>query len=656
MAGNAVVTLNTRPVIIFAPLADVCVGSSAVALSAIPSGGVFSGSFVSGNQFNPSTVGNYPITYNYTDPATGCVALPVTQNIDVIVCTPTWSGLANTQWNNPLNWVGNHVPGPADDAIIPTDCLHYPVLPAGSVTQIHDLDIYGWGVKSTPLSPGLIISGEIDGNLTITATGSVDLTAGGALTVNGNLSILGNLLVESQGSLITNGDVNGTAHIQRLIPNDLKWHFLSSPVSLQQICNGIFAPAFPGTFPGNINTWDFYNWLPGECDNNLHWRNLRKPDGQPNNVDFPLLAFQDNRGYLVGYGTGWAPIHEFAGTPNTADRDLAFYDVTNECSWALPGNPYPSAFAWSGVLLKENLIFPYYYIWNDNTQNYEWWGDATHFGGVKINGNIPAEQGFFIKVKPPSQGGGLHLMIPNSSRVHDNTTDTWIKTAVSGRLELVLSNSGNYSDKTYIMFENDAQVGQDRMDAEKLFSMNTDPQDNVPQIYTIINNDLKACSNSLPGMTDETTVPIGYIAHAAGTCKITVNGISGFSSLTGLTLEDLQLNVSQNLLQNPVYTFESAKTEDAGRFLLHFAGSIGIPEAGNNPVNIFSHEKIVYINCADGFKNAKVTISNLLGQVLLTQNLVDQTSNEINVNVTKGYYVVRVQSESSVKTVKVYIE
>ena len=456
------------------------------------------------------------------------------------------------------------------------------------------------------------------------------------------------MVIKSQGSVITNGTVTGKATVQRNINPDLKWHFLSSPVSGQKICNGIFAPTFPGTFPGNIETWDLYNWLPN-CPTppDEHWRNLRNPDGTVNTVDFPLLAFADSRGYLVAYGTGWATTKSFIGPLNTADKVLAFYDLITDCSWALPGNPFPSAVDWSLVEGKENLTSPYYYIWNDATGNYEFWMDDLH-GSANADGFIPSMQGFFIQV---NVNGEKNLYIPNSARAHHNDVDYWLKETPANKLSIKLSNGTNYNDETFVMFEKNSAIGRDRSDAEKLFSLSHD----VPQIYTIIDNNYKACLNSMPNVENGATVPLGIIAPVDGDYSLSVKGIESFSSLTGLSLEDLKMNTTQDLLQNPVYNFTAAGNEDASRFVLHFSGTIGIGEKSNSTVNIYASEQTVFITCDAGFHNAQVTISNLLGQQILTRKLGNQVSNQIQVNATKGYYIIKVQDESSVKTAKVYI-
>jgi hypothetical protein len=75
---------------------SVCFGSNSnIALSATPSGGIFTGVGVSGNNFNPTGlgVGFYNITYTYTNPQTGCVSSANT-NIEV-AAPPTGSVSAN---------------------------------------------------------------------------------------------------------------------------------------------------------------------------------------------------------------------------------------------------------------------------------------------------------------------------------------------------------------------------------------------------------------------------------------------------------------------------------------------------------------------------------------------------------------------------------
>ncbi len=65
------ITVNPLPTITFNPVADVCQNSGTVNLVATPAGGTFTGTNVTGNSFNPTTIGTFTITYDFTD-GNGC--------------------------------------------------------------------------------------------------------------------------------------------------------------------------------------------------------------------------------------------------------------------------------------------------------------------------------------------------------------------------------------------------------------------------------------------------------------------------------------------------------------------------------------------------------------------------------------------------------
>jgi len=66
--------------------------------------------------------------------------------------------------------------------------------------------------------------------------------------------------------------------------------------------------------------------------------------------------------------------------------------------------------------------------------------------------------------------------------------------------------------------------------------------------------------------------------------------------------------------------------------------------------------KTVYISCATGMHNGQVTVTNLLGQQIITKKLDEKVLNLIQLTAEEGYYIVKVQTESTVKTVKVFIK
>ena len=126
---------------------------------------------------------------------------------------------------------------------------------------------------------------------------------GGALTVTdalSNTATAAGLVIESGGSLITQGSVSGTAMVKREIPANLGWHLLSSPVTYQEICDGTFAPV-PASFGSTPSTsYDFYKF--NAVCNPLWWINLRNDDLSINTADFGTPPrFVAKSGYLVAY-------------------------------------------------------------------------------------------------------------------------------------------------------------------------------------------------------------------------------------------------------------------------------------------------------------------------------------------------------------------
>lgn len=569
-----------------------------------------------------------------------------------------WLGIKDSDYHNKENWAGGIYPLPADDVIIPDGCTFYPVLDAGELIQCHRMEI-GSEEKSF-LAPGLVISSGIavDKDFTIKPNAMVHVNDGGRVTINGSLTILGNLTMESGSSLITNGTVSGNAAIKRTFDSNRNWHLISSPVLNQPICNGIFAPELSG-FPGNPDSWDFYTWMPDHSvlpGSVMPWRNLRTPAGAVNFDDFGTPPeFEPTRGYLVAYGPGLNSEKLFTGNPNTGDKIFSFTDIIQECSWELAGNPFPSSVDWGLIPDKSQLLSNYYYVWNEHKQGgagYEFWASPElnsnpSSGAVVIDGKIPPMQGFFIKINP---NGTKTLLVPNTARVHSDLAHTWLKDGPANRLTIRLSNGVNF-DEAFVISQNTSNFGKDSQDAEKMFSINRE----IPQVYTMVEKDQKTALNAMPSFPDGTKIPIGIVAPVEGNYSISITGEESLEPVMILSLEDLKLNITQNLLVNPVYSFTATGKEECCRFLLHFSRPDGVNQNANNLIKIHVNEKTIFITCMAGLQGGLVTVSNLLGQEILSRRLADQVSNKVRVNVPQGYYIVKVSSENSVKTAKAFI-
>jgi hypothetical protein len=77
-----------------------CAGGNTVALTGSPAGGTYTGSFVTGNNFNPTSAGNYSVAYTYTD-SNGC-SDTATSTINVITCATVINNLTTFSFNAEL--------------------------------------------------------------------------------------------------------------------------------------------------------------------------------------------------------------------------------------------------------------------------------------------------------------------------------------------------------------------------------------------------------------------------------------------------------------------------------------------------------------------------------------------------------------------------
>jgi len=100
------ITVNPLPVITFSAMPQLCITSPEFVLTqASPSGGTYSGTGVTGTSFSPAAagIGTHTITYNYTDPVTGCSNTATTQIVITTGLTITVSP------NNPFFCAGGSV-------------------------------------------------------------------------------------------------------------------------------------------------------------------------------------------------------------------------------------------------------------------------------------------------------------------------------------------------------------------------------------------------------------------------------------------------------------------------------------------------------------------------------------------------------------------
>jgi hypothetical protein len=455
-----------------------------------------------------------------------------------------------------------------------------------------------------------------------------DLTVDGATVTNNGLYLKSPATGYGRtASFWPKGTTSGNVHVERSIPGWTSdtdgWNFLSAPVSGQSI-----APNFTIANP-NENKYDFYRW--DESDATTPWHNYKAD---------VFTSFTPGEGYLVAYDDN--AIKNFSGPFNNDAIPLSnlSYSTGAYKGWHLLGNPYTCALSWNNgdwVLSNVEAIAQ---IMNPG-------GTYTP---ISAGNHIPALNGFMVHVN-----GSLNsLTIPLSARTHSATD--WYKNSntMADRLMLTAKSNGN---NTYV--ETIIKLDQD---ATPAFDMEFDGHflrgiEGAPQLYSLMSDNDKLCVNTLPQNQDTRDVSLGFVKGNAEGYTLTTSGIETFSPGVSIRLEDLKAGQSQDLRENPIYSFTAADGDNANRFILHFGGAYSTNDLTNpGHINIFTSGNQIFIS---GLNNGKTTgnvlVYNLLGQQIAAGSLDQSSKCLLNLDAPAGYYLVKVVTPEISKTSKVYI-
>jgi len=507
----------------------------------------------------------------------------------------SWTGLTDNNWNNNGNWTPNTVPSAADNVSIPN-------------------------VTNAPFILQNFGPPAFCNNLTIEPGATLTINQGSALTVTGNLTNNAGpagLVVKSFGSIIENNP-GVAATVERDFSSGSNWHLFCLPTT-----NGFMAsPLFNGAYV------DEYVEPAGE------WNRLVNAN-----------TVNARTGYSVNFPSGMHTL-AFSGILNTGDQTISNFSYSPSASgygpgWHLTGNPYPSSVSLQMGPWQATGIDGYVYVW-DGSQYLCGPNQAAGYGTLP-NNVIPAMQGFFIKANT----NGASLTIPQQARTHYNS---FYKNTETFENVLTLNMTGNgYKDEAIVAFNPVSTSGFDSdYDAYKLFGITE-----APQLYSIIQDNILAV-NSLPSLETNSDVSLGFKAGAENTYTLAVTGIESFGATTPLLLEDLKTNTTQDLRENPFYSFSAAPGDVEHRFNLHFNAYTGIGEKTANIVSIYSNKQMVYISNPKAMKGI-IQIYDFTGRLLSNTKLTGNSLDKINMGGYTGSLLVKVITPNRIDNGKVIV-
>ncbi len=375
---------------------------------------------------------------------------------------------------------------------------------------------------------------------------------GATLTTNSNLTLEDGAVllhgVGTQDALAnpTEGTVVGTVIVKRIgSSSGGVFNYWGTPVS----------GANTGTLGGNIFSYN-------ETANNPDYLDDWTPAA---GTMVPGVGY-------ISTGVGTANFNGTAGNGGinvTVTRTASAN--TPEDGWNLIANPYASGLdANEFITTNTGQLDGSIYLWDDDlsggagytSSDYAVWNGAGSVGGGgnTPNGFIGSGQGFFVL---KSATGSGTVTFENSMRAESNTQ--FFKQADEvERFKLSVSNAAGLYNETLVAFKDDATAAKDKLyDAVKLKG-----SEDIA-LYTMLNNEPFAIQ-AFGDLTKPVTVDLGVDVAADGQYTFDVVNTDNLSSTQLVLLEDTENGTFQNLMSNPVYTFNILAGEHVGRFKLHF--------------------------------------------------------------------------------------
>lgn len=541
----------------------------------------------------------------------------------------SWTGLVNTDWNNPGNWSSNQVPTLGTSVKIPVTVPNFP---------------------ETNSKADLLAECK---NMTIDAGSHVWIEPAKYLTIHNNFNQNGDLVLQSgtagNASLITNGAVSygaGTTQSDLYLTGS-NWHYITSPITNANAMLFNFTPEF---YWYDESTADA--WLGDNFSGTMGW--TLYPSGvMPTGLGYAYRDLNATRNVsFVGQHNNGDQTINLTFTDNFSTPDSAVFN-----GWNLVGNPYPSSLNWNDESISKTNIDNAIYVYDDDGSasynNYRYYVAGTPnspYPSIALNQGtcyIPPMQAFYVR----ANATGASVQMSNTARAHsDAEFFKNLKVDETDRIILELEKEG-VTDQAAVRFIPVATEGYDgEFDAFKLYSTSAQ----VPQIYFTKENQMHMAVNTLSGIYDGLTVPVGVKAGTAGEYHITIpelnlkDGVSAY-------FEDLELGTITEITNDFSYSIYLESGHVQGRFQIVFSlGKSVSAQRENLGVNIYSHTNNVYLQVEPDYIGSFVEIYNFVGQKIYQDYLIS-TNTQIPMQAVSGNYLVKLTNGKTVITKTVFV-
>ena len=438
------------------------------------------------------------------------------------------------------------------------------------------------------------------------------------------------LVIDQLGQLIntTNNDILGIVEIKTPINGQKTWAFMGAPFKTVD----------------NINKYKLESIIPVTGSDVVV--SLYNDEGQSWITD-PYANYQT----IVNTGSGYFGYPFYSGavsfttygdlwdwTLNNGAGGMGKYkdnvnakyklnkgDVTvtgKTASFVPLSNPYPAKLSVAKFLDTNPVQSVYKY--NHSTQGFEL--------VTENNTEIDIAEGFFVKLKTDVNS----VTFSQSQLTAYPTPASKSQSMDREFVELVLT-ADNHSSKLYFAHNEQAELGYDMFDADKLFAMTEMTE---PYFVTDGISLVKEEVNALPYYA---TMNVRSYENKEVSFK--ANNIP-----QGIAVSLIDGEETIELNEGVVYTTNVSSGENANRFKVLFSQSVGLNDVEELEVNITNDNRFVNVSSTE--KDLQIEVYNALGQRVFATKDRNFTLN----NVSAGAYMIKAFNNKASKTQKIIIK
>jgi len=514
-------------------------------------------------------------------------------------------------------------------------------LGGSSQTTFNNLTVAA-GSNTSIISAGQMVKGVVLCDDTLNADGNLTLLSTATQTA----------LVDGSGL----GEVLGNLSMQRYLPSGFGYKYFSSPFKADTVNDFSQEINLATSFP------DLYSFDESLASNG--WVNYTNPSGL-------LSPFA---GYAVNFGplspaltvslTGVVSNHTITST-------LYNHNMTYTQGFNLVGNPYPSPINWdiAGGWTKTNIDNAIYYFSAGTTDQYT--GTySSYVNGVSsdgIAGNmIAAMQGFFVHASNGSFPVTAQLAVNNAAR-NTNPSTVFLGYNVPHtpapliRVSAGFADEGIAGDPAAFYFKAGADgTFNKKLDALKLMNTHT----GIPNLYAVSSDAEKLSVYALPDTFDSLTiVPLGLKTAKDGWISFIATEIKNMPPGLYVYLSDAKTGVKQDLQNAPPYRLYLAAGEYKNRFFLNFSTKEWASPGGTGSASFtgtfkaYSADGKLFVNAGlPSGEKGEIRVINMLGQVILHQEVSGNAYQPVNSYFTSGIYLVNFVAPGRIRTKKIFID